>query len=197
MPVICRQGWWGWRGQRPAGVCSSVRPCVTAAGCRWDYPTPAARDGRHQRRSNAAATAPNPATGCQRRGSPTAQSATTPATKPTRPAPLMADSNQPLDPCDAPYLQRPGLRDPYFKTGTSRHERAQIGEPAEGALGNYRTQRSARSIEEGAPRSTQPGLHCLLSWSFSRSFHRPQLNLTRPDSPETPPNLTWPDPTEP
>jgi DnaK suppressor protein len=38
---------------------------------------------------------------------------------------------------------------------------------------------------------------CLLSWSFSRSFHRPQLNLTRPDSPETPPNLTWLDPTEP
>jgi hypothetical protein len=23
--------------------------------------------------------------------------------------------------------------------------------------------------------------HCLLRWSFSRSFHRPQLNLTRPD----------------
>jgi hypothetical protein len=39
--------------------------------------------------------------------------------------------------------------------------------------------------------------NCLLRWSFSRSFHRPQLKLTRPDSPETPPNLTWPDPTEP
>jgi monoamine oxidase len=40
-------------------------------------------------------------------------------------------------------------------------------------------------------------LHRLLGWSFWRSFHRPQLNRTRPDSPETPPNLTWPDPTGP
>ena len=34
---------------------------------------------------------------------------------------------------------------------------------------------------------------CLLSWSFSRSFHRPQLNRTRPYSPESKPNLTWAD----
>ena len=39
--------------------------------------------------------------------------------------------------------------------------------------------------------------HRPLSWSFSRSFHKPQLHRTRPDSPETPPNLTWSDPTGP
>jgi hypothetical protein len=37
----------------------------------------------------------------------------------------------------------------------------------------------------------------LLRWSFSRSFHRPRLNRTRPGSPEPSPNLTWLDPTGP
>ena len=42
----------------------------------------AARDGRHIRRSSAAATHPKPATGCPRGGSPTSQSATNPPAKP-------------------------------------------------------------------------------------------------------------------
>ena len=33
-----------------------------------------------------------------------------------------------------------------------------------------------------------PGSHC---WSFSRSFHRPQLQPTRPHWPESGHNLTW------
>jgi uncharacterized protein len=33
--------------------------------------------------------------------------------------------------------------------------------------------------------------------SQGRSYRRPQLNLTRPDSPESSPNLTWLDPTGP
>jgi len=42
---------------------------------------------------------------------------------------------------------------------------------------------------------SHPPPHRLLRWSFWRSFHRPQLNRTRPDWTESPPNLTWPDPT--
>jgi hypothetical protein len=35
----------------------------------------------------------------------------------------------------------------------------------------------------------------LVRWSFSRSFHRPQLHPTRPDSPESSTNLSCLDPT--
>jgi hypothetical protein len=44
--------------------------------------------------------------------------------------------------------------------------------------------RISRAGPEGTPRR-------LLRWSFSQSFHRPQLHPTRPDSPESSPNLTW------
>jgi hypothetical protein len=45
-----------------------------------------------------------------------------------------------------------------------------------------------RSGTAGTPRR-------LLSWSFSRSFHRPQLQPTRAHWPESQPNLSWLDPT--
>jgi hypothetical protein len=50
---------------------------------------------------------------------------------------------------------------------------------------------------ERAHRSKCSRPHCLLRWSFSRSFHQALLNRTRPDSTESLPNLTWPDRTGP
>jgi hypothetical protein len=60
--------------------------------------------------------------------------------------------------------------------------------------GPHTTQHQPSRLAASAPLEPHSTLHC---WSFSRSFHRPQLNRTRPDSPESSPNLTWLDPTGP
>jgi MFS family permease len=59
------------------------------------------------------------------------------------------------------------------------------------------------NFAEGPARNRAFGVFAAVSgsgaarWSFSRSFHRPQLHPTRPDSPESSTNLTWLDPTGP
>jgi hypothetical protein len=108
--------------------------------------------------------------------------------------PLVEDDETTFD--EPPPEHDPALPDDFVEDDTGRIPAPPLKAAAAASFAPTTAPYPARPAS-WCPEPCPPEQSCLPRWSFWRSFHRPQLNRTRPDSPESPPNLTWPDPTEP